>query len=185
MVGNIFIRKETSGTGYFNARNRVFNVFIESAHRQQFAVREIKIPFQIHIIVVGRFQIGITLTLETDADITERRYFFSLRQGVCFAGCQTERMFIIKIIAQIQAGQYIVFINAPFALCSSAIHIIVYIYIYVVILYTDVCHQSVGQLVSSFYVCRMDIFVHSILVDILILSKNTVVEVCLVIIFIE
>ena len=42
-----------------------------------FGRSRIKVPFQIKVIIIRRFQIGVTLAVEVHTDITVKRYFLS------------------------------------------------------------------------------------------------------------
>ncbi len=75
LIRYILIRKITSGACHFNAGYRILNQFIESRKRNQLGRSGIKVPLQIKVIIIRRFQIGVTLTVEVHADITVREIF--------------------------------------------------------------------------------------------------------------
>ena len=89
MVGDVLVREETSGAGNLDPGYRALDILVESGDREQLGGRYVPVPLQVDIVVVRRFQVGITLAVEAHADVTEGRYFLRLRQCVRLAGCQT------------------------------------------------------------------------------------------------
>ena len=164
LIRYILIRKITSGACHFDAGYRILNQFIESCERNQLGRSEIKVPFQIKVIMIRRFQIGVTLTVEVHADITVRRYFLCLRKRICFTSSQTKRVFIIQIVFEIQAGQEIIFLDGIVSFRASTIHIIIHFNIHLVIFQSQIHNPTGSKLVGSFGISGMNILFYCIFI---------------------
>ena len=128
---------------------------------------------------------GVPLTVEVHADIAVGGDFLCLRQRISLACAQTQGVFIIQIVFEIQAGQEVVFLNLVASFRTATVYIIVYFHVYLVIFHSQVYNPTGIELVGSFRVGGMDILRYRIFIQVLLYLEPAGREILLIVVIVE
>ncbi len=154
LPGDVVVGEQPRRTSHIDTPDRIYDVFVEYAERQQFRRAGIPIPFQIDVVVVGRFQVGITFARKADVHILIGGDLFRLRQCVAPARSQSNGVAFGYVVADIEARQPVEFVDV-LGPGGVRIHVVVHLHVHLVALQSDAHGEAVGELMGRFRIERV------------------------------